>query len=166
MTIYDNYLHINTVKAFCADIAERNNYAMYDYFWDNHTETKFPGDSDIYSFKVLEEYDVWQIKFNLSKAKTVRHVGLYEYVNKYRELVFHLTIKGYQFLYICVFNPAPPKDEIVVKHIGPAVYEWSNGQLGLFQEPIDYSNEYKDEKPDYGYIYQEDPFLINNRLRP
>lgn len=162
MTIYDNYLHINTVKAFCADIAERNNYAMYDYFWDNHTETKFPGNSDIYSFKVLEEYDIWQIKFKLSKFKTVRHVGLDEYVNKYRELVFHLTIKGHQFLYVCVFNPAPPKQDVVVKHIGPVLYDWSNtnGQLCLFPEPIDYSDIYKEEEsPDYGFFYQDDPFL-------
>ena len=160
MTIFDSYLHINTVKAFCADIAKRNNYAMYDYFWDNHTETKFPGNSDIYSFRVLEEYDIWQIKFNLSKSKTVRHVGLDEYVNKYRELVFHLTIKGHQFLYVCTFNPAPIEQDVVVKHVGPALYNWADGQLCLFPEPIDYSYIYKEEQePDYGFFYQEDPFL-------
>ena len=137
MTIFDSYLHINTVKAFCADIAKRNNYAMYDYFWDNHTETKFPG-----------------------KSKTVRHVGLDEYVNKYRELVFHLTIKGHQFLYVCTFNPAPIEQDVVVKHVGPALYNWADGQLCLFPEPIDYSYIYKEEQePDYGFFYQEDPFL-------
>ena len=114
-SIYDSYLTINSCKYYCNQLASKLNLTTYDYFYDNRNHIKFSGDSDIKEFKVFKNYESWQVKFNLAKPATVKKLGLEEYISKYHKLEFHLTIKGFSFLYICKFSPAKNQNETYVE---------------------------------------------------
>lgn len=103
-SIYDSFLTIADCKYYCKQIAQKLNLDVYDYFYDNHTQTQFPGDSNIYGFNSFRCYESWKIKFNLTKPKTIKKMGLDEYVSKNHELVFNLTIRGFSFVYVCHFS--------------------------------------------------------------
>lgn len=103
-SIYEPFLTINDCKYYCNQIAKRLNLNVFDYFYDNRNQIQFPGDSNLYNFNVFKCYEDWQIKFNLTRPKTIMKMGLDEYVFKYHELKFNLTIKGFSFLYICRFS--------------------------------------------------------------
>ena len=103
-SIYDNFLTINDCKFYCNQLAQRLDLTIYDYFYDNHTQLKFPGDASLRNFDFLKSYEDWRIKFNLSKPKTIMKMGLDEYISKNHELDFYLTIKGFSFMYICKFS--------------------------------------------------------------
>lgn len=137
VTVFDKFLTQEQCKSICMDIAKRNNLDMFDYIYDNHTEIQFPGDVDVCTFKALENYELWQIKFNLAKPKTVLRLGVDEFVRLNQELRFHLTIRGFSLLYVCKFTR---------------------------KESEDLSYLYKDETYDYGFFYQEDPFLSKTQF--
>lgn len=103
-SIYDSFLTVSDCKYYCKQIAKRLGYSIYDYFYDNYTETTFPGDSNLYNFKVFKSYEQWRIRFNLTQPRTIARIGIDEYVSKNRELKFNLTIKGFSFIYVCKFS--------------------------------------------------------------
>lgn len=103
-SIYDSFLTVSDCKYYCNQLAKKLNLSTYDYFYDKYSEMQFPGDSNIYAFEVLREYENWRIRFNLTKPKTIQKQGIEEYVSKNRELIFNLTIKGFRFLYVCKFS--------------------------------------------------------------
>lgn len=104
-SIYDKFLTISDCKYYCKQVAKQTGLSMFDYFYDKHTETQLPGDFNIYhEFQCNHHYELWQIKFNLTKPKTIMKMGLNQYVLEHKELRFHLTIKGHSFLYICKFS--------------------------------------------------------------
>ena len=102
-SIYDSFLTVADCKYYCNQIAKKLNLNTYDYFYDKSSEIQFPGDSNIYAFQDFKSYEDWRIRFNLTKPKTIKKLGLEEYVCKNKELVFNLTIKGMRFLYVCKF---------------------------------------------------------------
>lgn len=102
-SIYDSFLTITDCKYYCNQIAKKLNLNTYDYFYDKSSEIQFPGDSNIRTFQDFKSYEDWRIRFNLTKPKTIKKLGLEEYVYKNKELVFNLTIKGIRFLYVCKF---------------------------------------------------------------
>lgn len=103
-SIYDQFLTHSNARYYCEQIAKELNLDIYDYFYDNYTEQKFPGESDIYKFKAFQCYDTYRIKFNLCKPKTIMKTGLNAWVLKTMELRFHLTIKGFSFVYVVKFS--------------------------------------------------------------
>lgn len=132
VTVFDKFLTPIQCKSLCTEIAKRNNMELFDYYYDNQTELQFSGDCDICTFRALENYELWQIKFNLARPKTVLRLGVDEYIRTHQELRFHLTIRGFSLLYVAKFS---------------------------HKESEDLSYLYKDESIDYGFIYQDDPFL-------
>lgn len=110
-SIYDHFLTVADCKYYCKEVANRLNLKTFDYFFDKYSELQFPGDSNIYAFDAFRGYQNWQIKFNLTKPATIKKMGLDEYVSKYHELKFNLTIKGMSFLYVCKFSPI--KEEVI-----------------------------------------------------
>lgn len=133
-SIYDKFLTVSSCKHYCNQAAKRLNLITFDYFYDKRNELQFPGDSNIKQFKEFRDYQDWQIKFNLCKPATIKKTGLDEYILKHRELTFHLTIKGYSFLYICKFssNNHNETDIIngIVEPVSDVVYiEDEGGQL-------------------------------------
>ena len=102
-SIYDSFLTVADCKYYCNQLAKKLNLNTYDYFYDKSSEVQFPGDSNIYTFQDFKSYEDWRIRFNLTKPKTIKKLGLEEYVSKYHELAFNLTIKGMRFLYVCKF---------------------------------------------------------------
>lgn len=103
-SIFDKFLTVADCKYYCNQIATRLNLNTYDYFYDKGSETKFPGNSVISSFAEFRQYEKWKIKFNLNRPATIKKMGLDEYVLRYHELSFHLTIRGYSFIYVCKFS--------------------------------------------------------------
>lgn len=131
-SIFDSFLTISDCKYYCNQIAKRLNLNTYDYFYDKYSEIKFPGDSNIYSFNDFKSYENWRIRFNLTKPKTILKMGLDEYVSKYHELVFNLTIKGFRFLYICKFNnPDKITDTVLDDNSKTVLYIEDSGQLSF-----------------------------------
>lgn len=112
-TIYDSFLTILDCKYYCNQIAKKLDLIMYDYFYDNLNQVKFPGDSNLRNFDVFKYYEDWQIKFNLTKPKIIMKMGLDEYVSKNHELRFNLTIKGFSFLYVCKFSNSNHNEDLV-----------------------------------------------------
>lgn len=110
-SIYDSFLTIQECKYYCNQTAAKLNLTTYDYFYDKSAEIKFPGDSSLRSFKVFNEYEEWRLRFNLTKPATIKKLGLEEYISKYHELSFNLTIKGFRFLYVCKFSSAKNQNE-------------------------------------------------------
>lgn len=103
-SIYDSFLTVSDCKYYCNQLAKRLGLSVYDYFYDKHTDKQFPGNSNLYNFKVFQEYEQWRIRFNLTRPRTISRIGLDEYVMQNRELTFNLTIKGFSFLYVCKFS--------------------------------------------------------------
>ena len=99
-SIYDSFLTVSDCKYYCNQLAKKLNLSTYDYFYDKYSEMQFPSDSNIYGFEVLKEYENWRIRFNLTKPKTIKKMGIEEYVSKNKELIFNLTIKGFSPFYI------------------------------------------------------------------
>lgn len=102
-SIFDKFQTVASCKYYTKQVADKLNLDTFDYFWDGSSETQFPGNSDIYKFEEFRYEQPWKIKFNLTKPKTIMKIGLEEYVSKYKELAFNLTLKGHRFLYIVKF---------------------------------------------------------------
>ena len=131
-SIYDSFLTVSDCKYYCSQLAKKLNLSTYDYFYDKYSETQFPGDSNIYTFQVFKSYEDWRIRFNLTKPKTIKKLGIEEYVSKNKELVFNLTIKGFRFLYVCKFSNPKEVTHAVLDNYTKTVYvEESNGQLSF-----------------------------------
>ena len=98
---------------------------------------QFPGDSNIYGFEVLKEYENWRIRFNLTKPKAIKKMGIEEYVSKNKELIFNLTIKGFRFLYVCKFSNSNndaednPVHAVLDNHTKIVYIEEDSGQLSF-----------------------------------
>ena len=131
-SIYDSFLTVTDCKYYCNQLAKKMNLSTYDYFYDKYSEIQFPGDSNIYAFQVFKSYEDWRIRFNLTKPKTIKKLGIEEYVSKNKELVFNLTIKGMRFLYVCKFsNPKEVTHAVLDNHTKTVYIEESNGQLSF-----------------------------------
>lgn len=131
-SIYDSFLTVTDCKYYCNQLAKKLNLSTYDYFYDKYSEMQFPGDSNIYEFKVLKEYENWRIRFNLTKPKTIKKLGIEEYVSKNKELVFNLTIKGFRFLYVCKFsNPKEITHGVVDNNTKIVYIQEESGQLSF-----------------------------------
>lgn len=101
-SIYDSFLTLDACKYYCKQVAARLNLSIYEYFYDNLVEKQFE-DTDITHYREFMSYESWQVKFRLNKPKTIMKMGLDAYVAQKRELTFHLTIRGYSFLYVVKF---------------------------------------------------------------
>ena len=131
-SIYDSFLTVSDCKYYCNQLAKKLNLNIYDYFYDKYSEMQFPGDSNIYGFEVLKEYENWRIRFNLTKPNTIKKMGIEEYVSKNKELVFNLTIKGFRFLYVCKFSNPKEITHAVVDNNTKTVYvQEDSGQLSF-----------------------------------
>ena len=135
-SIYDSFLTITDCKYYCNQLAKKLNLSTYDYFYDKYSEMQFPGDSNIYGFEVLKSYEDWRIRFNLTKPKTIKKIGLEEYVSKNKELIFNLTIKGFRFLYVCKFSnnndvEDNPVHAVLDSHTKTAYMQEDSGQLSF-----------------------------------
>ena len=135
-SIYDSFLTIQDCKYYCNQVANKLNLKTYDYFYDKSCDTKFDGDSNIYNFKVLQSYESWRIRFNLTKPKTIMKLGLDNYISKNKELVFNLTIKGFSFIYVCKFyNDQDIINNSLTSDLNTnnsyTLYVKSNGQLSF-----------------------------------
>ena len=131
-SIYDSFLTVTDCKYYCNQLAKKLNLSTYDYFYDKYSEMQFPGNSNIYAFQVFKLYEDWRIRFNLTKPKTIKKLGIEEYVSKNKELVFNLTIKGFRFLYVCKFSNPKEVTHAVLDNNTKTVYiEESNGQLSF-----------------------------------
>ena len=136
-SIYDKFLTISDCKYYCNQIANRLGLSTFDYFYDKYTELQFPGDSNLRTFKVFNDYEDWKIKFNLCKPATISKMGIDAYVLKHKELTFHLTLKGFSFIYVCKFSAKNHNetDNVIYGVLEPKtniVYEEeSNGQLAM-----------------------------------
>lgn len=131
-SIYDSFLTINDCKYYCNQIAKKLNLNIYDYFYDKRNQLKFSGDSDIYKFEDFRYYENWRVRFNLTKPKTIKRIGLDEYISKNHELVFNLTIKGFSFVYVCHFSSGNSNETIngIIDSNTNVLYkEETNGQL-------------------------------------
>lgn len=133
-SIYDSFLTVTDCKYYCNQVARRLNLSTFDYFFDKYNQIQFDGDSNLRSFEVFKDYEDWRLKFNLTKPKTIKKMGLDEYVSKHHELVFNLTIKGFSFVYVCKFSD-PNHNKIIIGTVDPVtsvVYkEETNGQLAM-----------------------------------
>lgn len=118
-SIYDSFLTIADCKYYCKQVASRLNLNVYDYFYDNRNKIKFPGDSNIRNFEDFKSYEDWRVRFNLACPKTIKKIGLDEYVTRKHELKFNLTIKGYSFLYICRFSDPNYNENIINAVVEP-----------------------------------------------
>ena len=131
-SIYDSFLTVSDCKYYCNQLAKKLNLSTYDYFYDKYSEMQFPSDSNIYGFEVLKEYENWRIRFNLTKPKTIKKMGIEEYVSKNKELIFNLTIKGFRFLYVCKFsNPKELTHAVLDNHTKTVYVEEDSGQLSF-----------------------------------
>ena len=131
-SIYDSFLTITDCKYYCNQLAKKLNLNTYDYFYDKYSEMQFPGDSNIYTFQDFKSYENWRIRFNLTKPKTIKKLGIEEYVSKNKELVFNLTIKGMRFLYVCKFsNPKEVTHAVLDNHTKTVYIEEDSGQLSF-----------------------------------
>ena len=131
-SIYDSFLTVTDCKYYCNQLAKKLNLSTYDYFYDKYSEMQFPGDSNIYAFQVFKSYEDWRIRFNLTRPKTIKKMGIEEYVSKNKELIFNLTIKGFRFLYVCKFSNPKEVTHTVLDNYTKTVYvEESNGQLSF-----------------------------------
>lgn len=126
-SIYDHFLPIMDCKYYCNQLAKKLNLSTFDYYYDKYTELQFPGDSNLRSFAVFNQYEDWQIKFNLCKPATIKKMGIEEYVLKHKELRFHLTLKGFSFLYVCKFSGNNLNETII--ETKPIYIEETNGQM-------------------------------------
>ena len=113
-SIYDSFLTITDCKYYCNQLAKKLNLNTYDYFYDKSSEIQFPGDSNIRTFQDFKSYEDWRIRFNLTKPKTIKKLGLEEYISKHHELAFNLTIKGFRFLYVCKFYNQKDNDSTAI----------------------------------------------------
>ena len=131
-SIYDSFLTITDCKYYCNQLAKKLNLSTYDYFYDKSSEVQFSGDSNIYAFQGFKSYEDWRIRFNLTKPKTIKKIGIEEYVSKNKELIFNLTIKGFRFLYVCKFSNPKEITHAVVDNNTKTVYvEEDSGQLSF-----------------------------------
>ena len=131
-SIYDKFLTVADCKYYCNQIAKKLDLSTYDYFYDKSVDMKFPGDSNIRTFQAFYPYEDWRIKFNLTKPKTIKKLGIEEYVSKHHELTFNLTIKGFRFLYVCKFsNPKEITHGIVYNNTKTVYIEEDSGQLSF-----------------------------------
>ena len=136
-SIYDSFLTVSDCKYYCNQLAKKLNLSTYDYFYDKYSEMQFPSDSNIYGFEVLKEYENWRIRFNLTKPKTIKKMGIEEYVSKNKELIFNLTSKGVRFLYICKFSNSNndaednPVHAVLDNHTKIVYIEEDSGQLSF-----------------------------------
>jgi hypothetical protein len=156
-------LTIDECKNYCKYLASKYNYKIYEYFYNNDTHVndfvgkKFAGNVNIYEFKFLEYYARYRkdkIVFKLVDAnKIIKDTK--GYLESHKELTFHLALKGFSFLYICEFRAKPVK-----------LYEHTSGQLSLFPEQTSCQcNIYiEDDVPDYGFFYQDDPYLSKTQF--
>ena len=131
-SIYDSFLTITDCKYYCNQLAKKLNLSTYDYFYDKSSEVQFSGDSNIYAFQGFKSYEDWRIRFNLTKPKTIKKIGIEEYVSKNKELIFNLTIKGFRFLYVCKFsNPKEVTHAVLDNHTKTVYIEEHSGQLSF-----------------------------------
>ena len=131
-SIYDSFLTITDCKYYCNQLAKKLNLSTYDYFYDKYSEVQFSGDSNIYAFQGFKSYENWRIRFNLTKPKTIKKLGIEEYVSKNKELVFNLTIKGMRFLYVCKFsNPKEVTHAVLDNHTKTVYIQEDSGQLSF-----------------------------------
>ena len=131
-SIYDSFLTITDCKYYCNQLAKKLNLSTYDYFYDKSSEVQFSGDSNIYAFQGFKSYEDWRIRFNLTKPKTIKKIGIEEYVSKNKELIFNLTIKGFRFLYVCKFsNPKEVTHAVLDNHTKTVYIEEDSGQLSF-----------------------------------
>lgn len=109
-------LEIAQVKNFCKEFAKENEYRIYEYFYNNDTHindfvgAKFAGNVNIYNFAFLAPYKDRKadILFSISDEKRIlREGGIENYIRNHGELVFHLALKGFRFLYKCKFYKKP-----------------------------------------------------------
>jgi hypothetical protein len=114
-SIYDKFLTITDCKYYCNQAAKRLNLSTFDYFFDKYNGIQFPGNANLRNFEAFKPFEDWQIKFNLTKPATIRKMGLDEYITKYHQLIFNLTIRGFSFVYICKFSE-PNHNEETIPH--------------------------------------------------
>lgn len=123
-SIYESFLTLEDCIYYCKQVAARLNLTTYEYFYDNRIKKKFNAikkDEDgnvklridntakfLNEFAVFKDYELYRIKFNLTKPKTIMKMGLDAYVAEKKELKFNITIKGYSFLYAVEFHESKP----------------------------------------------------------
>lgn len=99
---------------------------MFTYYYDNLDKVQIPGDEvhDICDWLGLNIAD-WRRTFNLCNANKIKKIGIENYVSKYKELNFYLTVKGYSIIYAIKFIDIKPD-----KIHGDYILE-SDGQLAF-----------------------------------
>lgn len=89
----------------CRDIANEYGYTVSFNYYDKTTKLNYPGDTKLGS--LFTNYNVDDLKFTLSDSKRVKG-GVCNYIDTKGEIIFHLALKGHQFLLVCTFKPNKP----------------------------------------------------------
>lgn len=102
MSIFKEKLYSSQIKGACYNIADEYGYTVDFHYYDKTTKINYPGDIKLGS--LFENHNVDDLKFTLSDSKRVKR-GVCDYIDAKGEIIFHLSIKGYQFLLVCNFKP-------------------------------------------------------------
>lgn len=102
MSIFEEKIYSSQVKNACRDIADEYGYAVSFNYYDKTTKLNYPGDIKLGS--LFTNYNVDDLKFTLSDSKRIKK-GVCNYIDTQGEIIFHLALKGHQFLLVCKFTP-------------------------------------------------------------
>jgi hypothetical protein len=139
MAIFREKIYSSEIKNACYDIANEYGYTVDFHYYDKPTQINYPGDTKLGS--LFTNHNVDDLKFTLSDSKRVKK-GVCNYIDTKGEIIFHLALKGYQFLLVCKFTP------------------------DIINTQVEYDEEDDGDKINYGswgIPYPEDPFLTCNR---
>lgn len=102
MSIFEEKIYSSQVKNACRDIADEYGYTVSFNYYDKATKINYPGDIKLGS--LFNNYNVDDLKFTLSDSKRIKR-GVCNYIDTKGEIIFHLALKGHQFLLVCTFKP-------------------------------------------------------------
>jgi hypothetical protein len=102
MTIFERQAYSSEIKNVCSDIANEYGYTVDFHYYDKPSKTNYSGDTKLGS--LFSNYNVDDLKFTLSDSKRVKR-GVCDYIDTKGEIIFHLALKGHQFLLVCKFTP-------------------------------------------------------------
>jgi hypothetical protein len=102
MAIFREKIYSSEIKNACRNIADEYGYAVSFNYYDKTTKINYPGDIKLGS--LFTKHNVDDLKFTLSDSKRVKK-GVCNYIDAKGEIIFHLALKGYQFLLVCKFTP-------------------------------------------------------------
>ena len=102
MAIFREKIYSSEIKNACRNIADEYGYTVSFNYYDKTTKLNYPGDIKLGS--LFTSYNVDDLKFTLSDSKRVKK-GVCDYIDTKGEIIFHLALKGHQFLLVCTFKP-------------------------------------------------------------